>query len=175
MKTYLPWIFDSEFILNIHIRIRYSNNYDRIALFVFVFVLILRMNTIRIRIRFIFRKRILFVFVFVPKSLFVPTLVNIFQLVFKSTFINYLDDGTRTRKKLHIHIDWLCMLLISWFNKYRQTFADKCVSRGKQTYGTIIHCLKGSPKLLFYDYLLSFLNLSRLLRVCTLSMHKQTW
>ena len=76
MKTYLPWIFDSEFILNIHIRIRYSNNYDRIALFVFVFVLILRMNTIRIRIRFIFRKRILFVFVFVPKSLFVPTLFS---------------------------------------------------------------------------------------------------
>ena len=74
MKTSLPWRFDTKFILNIHIRIRYSNNYHRIALFVFVFVLILRTNTIRIRIRFIFRKQILFVFVFVPKLLFVPTL-----------------------------------------------------------------------------------------------------
>ena len=75
MKTYLPWRFDSEFVLNIHISIQYSNSYHQIALFVFVFVLNLRLNTIHIRIRFNFRKQILFVFVFVQKLLFVPTLI----------------------------------------------------------------------------------------------------
>ena len=73
MKTYPPWRFDSEFILNI--RIQYLNNYHQIALFMFIFVLILRMNTICIRIHITFRKRILFVFEFVSKPLFIPTLL----------------------------------------------------------------------------------------------------
>ena len=115
METYLPWRFDTEFVLNIHIRIRYSNNYHRIALFVFVFVLIFRMNTIRIRIRFIFRKRILFVFVFVLKLLFVPTLyqntIAFSSLNLKSaqerSFWTFLDvSGCDVRDMLsHINFD----------------------------------------------------------------------